>query len=232
MDAVVNGVPVTPRRGYAVEINALWYNAVCFTLELAKSEKDKKFVKEYEHLPELIKKSFLELFWDEKNGYLADYVNNEEGKNFFKRPNMVIAVSLPYSMLDKEQMKKILDVADKELVTPRGLRTLSPGHKLYKGIYYGNQETRDNAYHQGTVWPWLLGPFCDGWLRVYGIQGVQKVRNLIFGLEECMSEHGISTLSEIHDGDPPHAPRGAISQAWSVSEVLRIIELLENNYSD
>ena len=232
MDAVVNGVPVTPRRGYAVEINALWYNAICFTLDMAKSEKDKKFLKEYEHLPELIRKSFLELFWDEKNGYLADYVNDEEGKNFFKRPNMVIAVSLPHSMLDKEQMKKVLDVADKELVTPRGLRTISPGNKLYKGIYYGNQETRDSAYHQGTVWPWLLGPFCEGWLKVYGKQGVQKIRNLIFGLEECMSEAGITTLSEIHDGDPPHTPRGAISQAWSIGEVLRIIDILENNYSN
>ena len=100
--------------------------------------KDKKFVKEYESLPELIKKSFLETFWDEKLGYLADYVNDEEGKNYFVRPNMVIAVSMPYSMLDKEQMKKVLDVADKELVTPRGLRTLSPGNIYYKGAYAGN----------------------------------------------------------------------------------------------
>ncbi len=209
MDAVFNGNPVTPRRGYAVEINALWYNAICFALEMAKSEKDKKFIKEFENLPDLIKGSFLNIFWDDKTGYLADYVNDAEGKNFFKRPNMIIAVSLPYSMLDKEKMKKILDVADKELVTPRGLRTLSPGNKFYKGIYSGNQETRDNAYHQGTVWPWLLGPFCEGWLKVYGRQGVHKVRSLVFGLEECMSEHGVTTLSEIHDGDPPHAPRGS-----------------------
>jgi predicted glycogen debranching enzyme len=230
MDAVVNGVPVTQRRGFAVEINALWYNAICFTLEMAKSIRDKKFIKEFENLPELVKNSFLETFWDEKAGYLADYVNEEEGKNLFKRPNMVIAVSLPYSMLDKEQMKKVLDVADKELVTPRGLRTLSPGNKFYKGIYYGNQETRDKAYHQGTVWPWLFGPFCEGWLKVYGKQGANKVRNLVYGMEECMSEHGITTLSEIHDGDPPHAPRGAISQAWSVGEVLRIIDLLGKNF--
>jgi predicted glycogen debranching enzyme len=232
MDAVVNGVPVTPRKGYPVEINALWYNAVCFALDMAKIGKDKAFVNEFGSLPELIKKSFLELFWDEKAGYLADYVNDEEGRNLFVRPNMVIAVSLPYTMLDKEQMKKVLDIADKELVTPRGLRTLSPGNKFYKGIYSGNQEERDKAYHQGTVWPWLLGPFCEGWLKVYGMQGVQKVRKLIFGLEEVMSEHGITTLSEIHDGDPPHAPRGAISQAWSVGEVLRIIDLLEKKYSN
>jgi predicted glycogen debranching enzyme len=227
MDAVVHGVPVTPRRGYAVEINALWYNAVSFSLEMAEIEKDKKFIKEYEKLPVLIRKSFLELFWDEKLGYLADYVNDDEGINTFVRPNMVIAVSLPYSMLEKEQMKKVLDVADRELVTSRGLRTLSPGNKFYKGIYKGSQEERDNAYHQGTVWPWLFGPFCEGWLRVYGQQGVQKVRKLIYGLEAVMSEHGISTLSEIHDGDPPHAPQGAISQAWSVGEVLRVIDLLE-----
>jgi predicted glycogen debranching enzyme len=232
MDAVINGVPVTQRRGYAVEINALWYNAICFTLEMAKTVKDKNFLKEYESLPELIKKSFIDLFWDEKACHLADYVNDEEGKNFFVRPNMVIAVSLPYSMLDKEQMKKILDIVDKELVTPRGLRTLSPANKFYKGTYRGNQEERDTAYHQGTVWPWLLGPFCEGWLKVYGVQGVQKIRKLIYGLEDVMSEHGITTLSEIHDGDPPHAPNGAISQAWSVGEVLRIIDLLETKYSD
>jgi glycogen debranching enzyme len=129
-------------------------------------------------------------------------------------------------------MKKILDVADKELLTSRGLRSLSPGNKFYKGTYCGSQEARDSAYHQGTVWPWLLGPFCEGWLKVYGRQGVQKIRNLIFGLEECMSEHGITTLSEIHDGDPPHTARGAISQAWSIAEVLRIIDLLDREYSN
>jgi predicted glycogen debranching enzyme len=232
MDAVVNGVPVTPRRGYDVEINALWYNAICFTLEMAKAEKDKKFIKEYETLPSLIKCSFLRLFWDEKLGYLADYVNDEEGKNTFVRPNMVIAVSLPFSMLDKEQMKKVLDVADKELVTIRGLRTLSPGNKYYEGTYHGSQEERDKAYHQGTVWPWLYGPFCEGWLKVYGQQGVSKIKKLIYGLEAVMSEHGVSTISEIYDGNPPHLPEGAISQAWSVGEVLRIIELLKKDYPD
>ncbi|MGA1977367.1 MAG: amylo-alpha-1,6-glucosidase [Bacteroidales bacterium] len=231
MDAVVNNIPVTQRRGYAVEINALWYNAVDFAVEMAKAYNNRKFLKDFGYLPELIKKSFNEIFWDDKAGYLADYVNDEEGRNFFVRPNMVIAVSLPFSLLDREQMKKVLDVADRELVTPRGLRTLSPGNKFYTGIYSGNQEERDKAYHQGTVWPWLFGPFCEGWLKVYGMQGVQKVKKLIYGLEEVMSEHGVSTLSEIHDGDPPHAPRGAISQAWSVGEVMRIIDMLDKKYS-
>lgn len=232
MDAIVNGVPVTRRRGYAVEINALWYNAVWFALELAKKAKERKFIKEYEKLPDLIRKSFIELFWIEKLGYLADYINDEEGVNTFVRPNMIIAVSLPNSMLHCDQMKKIMDVADKELVTPRGLRTLSPGNRFYKGLCAGTQEERDNAYHQGTVWPWLTGPFCEGWLKVFGRQGAHKIKNLISGFEEVMNEHGVSTISEIYDGDPPHAPRGAISQAWSVSEVLRIIEILEKEYSE
>jgi glycogen debranching enzyme len=199
---------------------------------MARVNKDKKFIREYEPLAELIKKSFINLFWDEKLGYLADYVNDDEGKDIFIRPNMVIAVSLPYSMLDKDQMQKVLDVADKNLVTVRGLRTLSPKNAYYKGACKGNQEERDNAYHQGTVWPWLYGPFCEGWLKVYGKQGVQKVKNLIYGLEEVMSEHGISTISEIYDGDPPHAPGGTISQAWSVGEVLRVIDILETKYAN
>jgi predicted glycogen debranching enzyme len=232
MDAIVHEIPVTPRRGYAVEINALWYNAICFSLEMARNVKDKSFLKEFESLPAIIKKSFIDLFWNNKAGYLADYVNDEEGQNMFVRPNMVLTTSLPFTMLDCEQMKKVLDIADKELVTPRGLRTLSPRNNLYKGTCYGNQEERDSAYHQGTVWPWLVGPFCEGWLRIYGKQGVNKVRKLIWGFEEVMNEHGVSTISEIYDGDPPHAPRGAISQAWSVSEVLRMIELLDDKYSD
>ena len=232
MNAVVDGVPVTRRHGYAVEINALWYNAVCFALELARGVKDKKFIKEYEKLPELIRRSFIELFWIEKLGYLADYVNDEEGVNTFVRPNMIIAVSLPYSMLLCDQMKKIMDIADRELVTPRGLRTLSPGNRFYNGFCSGNQDERDYSYHQGTVWPWLTGPFCEGWLKVYGKQGVHKIRKLVYGFEDVMNEHGVSTISEIYDGDPPHAPRGAISQAWSVSEVLRMIEIIEEEYSD
>ena len=232
MDAIVHGVPVTPRRGYVVEINALWYNAICFSLEMARKAKDKSFLKDFESLPAIVKKSFIDLFWNNKAGYLADYVNDEEGQNLFVRPNMVLATSLPFSMLDCEQMKKVLDVIDKELVTPRGLRTLSPRNNLYKGTCYGNQEERDSAYHQGTAWPWLVGPFCEGWLKIYGKQGVNKVRKLVYGFEEVMNEHGVSTISEIYDGDPPHAPRGAISQAWSVSEVLRMIELLDDKYSD
>jgi predicted glycogen debranching enzyme len=229
MDAVVDGTPVTPRGGYAVEINALWYNAVCYTLELAKKAGDRKFVKEYEKLPSLISNSFLSLFWNEEKGMLADYVSDEEGPDFSVRPNMVIATSLPYSMLDAGQMKSLLDRAASELLTPRGLRSLSPNNEKYVGTYCGNQKERDRAYHQGTVWPWLIGPFCDGWLRVYGNSGREKVRKLIMRFEEVMTEHGVTTISEIYDGDPPHQARGAISQAWSVGEILRIFTLIEKN---
>jgi predicted glycogen debranching enzyme len=232
MDAVVNGVPVTPREGYAVEINALWYNAVCYSLDCARNARDRAFVKEWEKLPELIGRSFIETFWDEELGYLADYVSDREMRNMQVRPNMVIATSLPYVMLTREQMKSILDIVNRILVTPRGLRTLSPSDTGYKGINCGDQAARDNAYHQGTVWPWLLGPFCDGWLRVYGEGGVSRVRKLIMGFEETLTEAGISTISEIYDGDPPHLPRGAISQAWSVGEILRIFTLLEKNYPE
>ena len=232
MDAVVEGVPVTPREGYAVEINALWYNAVCYSLDCARGARDRAFVKEWEKLPELISSSFIETFWDDEQGYLADYVKDGEKRNMQVRPNMIIATSLPYSMLTLDQMKSILDIANRVLVTPRGLRSLSPSDEEYKGIYSGDQATRDRAYHQGTVWPWLLGPFCDGWLRVYGEGGVSRVRKLIMGFEETLTEAGISTISEIFDGDPPHSPRGAISQAWSVGEILRIFTLLEKNYPE
>lgn len=232
MDAVINGRPVTPRNGYAVEIEALWYNAVCYSLDCARVSRDRAFVKEWEKLPELISTSFIELFWDEEHGYLADYVNDHDKRNMLVRPNMVIATSLPYTMLSKEQMKGVLDIANRVLVTPRGLRTLSPGEEGYSGIYSGNQEQRDKAYHQGTVWPWLIGPFCDGWLKVYGEGGVSRVRKLITGFEETLTEAGISTISEIYDGDPPHESRGAISQAWSVGEVFRIYNILETKYKE
>jgi predicted glycogen debranching enzyme len=231
MDAVVNGEPVTPRRGYAVEINALWFNALCYALDLAGKAGDRAFVEEYGYLPELIRESFISTFWDKSQNSLFDYVNDEEGTNRDTRPNMLIAVSMPFSPLSTEQMKGVLDRAAAGLLTPRGMRTLSPDNSNYRGVYNGGQEERDSAYHQGTAWPWLLGPFCEGWLKVYGGAGAGKVREIIYGFEDVMSEHGVSTVSEIYDGDPPHLPRGAVSQAWSVSELLRILNMLNKEYS-
>jgi len=226
MDAVIHGKPVTPRMGFDVEINALWYNAVMFSLELARKAKDTKFIKEWQDLPPLIQQSFVETFWDESRGYLADYVNGGY-KDWSVRPNQVIATMLDYSPISDDIKKKVLDIAESELLTPRGLRSLSPNDENYKGTYEGIQEERDSAYHQGTLWPWLLYPFCEGYLRLHKKNGLPLVKELYKGFEEVMLEAGIGTISEIYDGDPPHLPRGAISQAWSVASVINIGKLIE-----
>jgi predicted glycogen debranching enzyme len=221
MDAIVNGKPVTPRYGLPVEINALWYNAVCFAIELAEHNGDKKFVKDWKTVADKIPDAFTETFWVEKEGYLADYVDGDI-KDIAVRPNQVIATSMPYSPLDEEKCRRVLEVVQQELLTPRGLRSLSPNNPHYKGMCHGDRKSRDEAYHQGTVWPWLLGHFVEGYLKIYGKPGVPFVKSLYDGFEAVMTEHGIGTVSEIYDGDPPHTARGAVSQAWSVAELLRI----------
>jgi len=225
MDAVVNGRPVTPRHGLAVEINALWYNAVCFALELAGKNGDKKFIKEWKPVADKIPDAFLKTFWNEQKSYLADYVNGDF-KDFSVRPNQIIATSLPYSPLEEETRRKVLEVVRKELLTSRGIRSLDPKNPNYKGTCHGDQKTRDEAYHNGTVWPWLLGHFVEGYMKIYGKQGLPFVKSIYDGFEPVMKEHGLATVSEIYDGDPPHTARGAISQAWSVAELLRIKEMI------
>ncbi|OFX84241.1 MAG: amylo-alpha-1,6-glucosidase [Bacteroidetes bacterium GWF2_33_16] len=226
MDAVVDGKPVTPRCGYAVEINALWYNAICFTLQLAKEFGDSAFTKEWENIPGLIKKSFTDIFWFEEKQYLYDLVDNEISDKSV-RPNQVFAVSLPYSPLEETQMKGVLTVIEKELLTPKGLRTLAPKNPKYHGRYEGNQAERDNAYHQGTAWPWLLGHFAEANFKVYGTDAIPLAENIINNFREDMTKYGLSTIPEIYDGDPPQHSRGAISQAWSVGEILRTYCMLQ-----
>jgi len=226
MDAIVDGKAVTPRIGYAVEINALWYNAVWFSLEMAQLAGDNDFVKSWEHTPEHITNSFLKTFWDEEKGYLADYAN-ENFQDWSVRPNQVFATSLKYSPINDTIKKSVLDTIKKELLTPRGLRTLSPKNPAYKGSYKGNQRERDLAYHQGVVWPWLLGHFSEAWLKIYGSSGISLIESLYKGFENVMTEAGIGTISEVYDGDPPYNSGGAISQAWSVAELLRINQLLK-----
>jgi len=225
MDAVYNGKAFTPRIGYDVEINALWYNAIMFSLEIARQSKDNEFIKNWEKLPKKISKSFVAMFWDKKKGYLADYVNQEKA-NWDIRPNQIFAASLPYSMLNKEMKKAVVDRVQKDLLTPKGLRTLCPKNPNYKGLYEGNQEKRDMAYHQGTVWPWLLGHFAEAYLQLHEKSGIGFIKKLYYGFEEEMGRHGLGTISEVFDGDPPHNPGGAISQAWSVAELLRIKKMI------
>lgn len=226
MDAVVNGKPVTPRNGFAVEINALWYNAVCFTLELANEFNDKKFVKNWENIPELTKNSFNKIFWYDKKEYLFDIVN-EELADKSVRPNQVFATSLPYSPLSDDRKERVLSRIENELLTAKGLRTLSPKNPKYIGRYFGTQSERDYAYHQGTVWPWLLGHFIEGYIKIHGENARILAEKIISSFEDDMTEYGLCSIAEVYDGDPPHKPNGSISQAWSVAEVLRIIQMIK-----
>jgi predicted glycogen debranching enzyme len=225
MDAIINGKPVNARVGFTVEVNALWYNAVMFALELARLAGDNEFVTEWEPVGALIPDSFVRTFYDEKRGYLADYVDGDQ-KDFSVRPNMVFATSLPYSPIEEEIRKKVLDIVEKELLTPRGLRTLSPKDPDYQGIYYGDQPARDLAYHNGAVFPWLFGHFAEGYLNLHGRSGLSKIKEIYDGFEDEIVNHGIGTIAEVYDGDPPHRPGGAISQAWSVAELLRVGQMI------
>jgi len=227
MDAVVYDTPVTPRHGSPVEISALWYNAVCFALDLAGSAGDRKFTGEWKDIPGIIESTFIPAFWYEKGAYLADSVKDGI-QDVSVRPNQVIAAAMAYSPLTGEMKKNILDVVESELLTPRGLRTLSPKNPAYKGTYAGKQEIRDEAYHQGTVWPWLLEHFCEAYLQIYKHAGLSMVKKLYNGFEEEMNVNGIGSISEIYDGDPPHAGKGAISQAWSVAALLRMRRMIKN----
>lgn len=226
MSAYLNGMPVTQRPGLTVEVNSLWYNAICFAIQAANEAGDSQFVDEWKDLPGKIEQKFLDTFWNDQENYLADYVF--EGKaNWDVRPNQIIAVSMPYSPLQDEQKRAVLEVVQSELLTPKGLRTLSPRHEDYKTSYEGDHATRDLAYHQGTVRPWLLGHFAQGWLNLYGRSGRHFINALVHNFEEDMFEHGLGTISEVYDGNPPHTPCGAISSASSVAEILRVMYLLK-----
>lgn len=223
MDASVMGHPVTLRKGYAVEVNALWYNAVCQVIKWA--GKNSETAKSLKDLPERISNSFTEKFWIGEKGYLADNVDGDY-RDYSVRPNQVIAASLDFSPINTEKKKSLLDVVKSELLTPKGLRTLSPKNEAYKGFYKGDQERRDGAAHQGSVYPWLLEHFVYGYLAVHKQSGISFVRSIYAGFEDDMTEYGIGTISELYDGNLPHDPKGAISYAGSVASLLRIGEIL------
>lgn len=177
-------------------------------------------------MPELIANSFITEYWVDDKGYLADYFEGTF-KDLSVRPSQVIAVAMDHSPLTTEMKKSILDVVERELLTTRGLRSLSPKNEAYKGIYEGNQE-RDRAYHQGTVWPWLLEHFSKGYLDVHKKSGVNLIKRIFEEFEEALSVRGIGSISEIYDGNPPHIARGAISQATGVAALLRINDMIED----
>lgn len=220
MDSYINGKPVVQRQGMAVEVNALWYNAICFALELAYANSDKVFIDEWEPLSLTVAQSFIEIFWDDRKGYLADYATDNY-KNWAIRPNMLLAASLDYSPLDREKQKLVLSVVKKQLLTPRGLRSLSPQDPMYKGQCEGSPEERELAVHEGTVWPWFIQFFVKAYLNIHKRGGLPFVQKIMEGFEEEMSEHCIGTISETYNGNPPHTAKGSISQAWSVAAVIK-----------
>ena len=225
MNSTANGHPVVPRTGYIVEFNALWYNALCFCAslcELAGKEKDQQ---QFLEAAELAKQSFLDTFLNEY-GYLYDYV---DGKmiDWSVRPNMIFPVAFDYSPLSQDQKKRVLDICTRELLTPKGLRSLSPKSGGYNPVYVGPQSQRDYAYHQGTAWPWLGGFYMEASLKMYKRTRLSFIERQMVGYDDEMSCHCLGTISELFDGNPPFTGRGAISFAMNVAEILRALELLE-----
>jgi len=219
MDAKMGDWVVTPRRGKAVEINALWYNAVRLLARWL-HEADTPDAKTYLDLAGRIAASFNERFWSPELGYLYDVVDGEQGDDPACRPNQLLAISLPHPVLAEQHWRPVLDVVRQRLLTPVGLRSLSPQDPEYKPTYHGDLRTRDAAYHQGTVWGWLIGPFEDAWRRVYPEQRVEA-REFLSGLIDHLQDACLGSVSEVFDAEAPFLPRGCCAQAWSVAELLR-----------
>lgn len=220
-----DGVPITSRAGYAVEVNALWYNAVCYAISVAQKAGDYEFVDEWKDMPDLIKASFNELFWDDERKYLADYVGDGFA-NYDVRPNQIFAASLGFSPLDEERKGHVISTVRSHLLTTRGVRTLSPRNVAYKGRCQGNQQERDAAAHQGTTFPWLLEHYVRAEFSIHGSSFVAEARDLLDNFKEDLLSYGIGSVPEIYDGDPPHNPGGTISYAPSVGAMLMINELI------
>lgn len=225
MNSTVNGRPVVPRTGYIVEFNALWYNALCFCSSVATTGGDLEAASRLEKMSELCMHSFVSTFFNE-HGYLFDYVDGDN-VDWSVRPNMIFAVALEYSPLDKAQKKSVLDMCTRELLTQKGLRSLSPKSGGYNPMYVGPQTQRDHAYHQGTAWPWLGGFYMEACLRLYKRTRLSFIERQMVGYEDEMTRHCVGTISELFDGNPPFNGRGAISFAINVAEILRTLEFLE-----
>lgn len=226
MNSTANGHPVVPRTGYIVEFNALWYNALKFCASMATEYEAENDAADYEKRAELCRNSFLDTFVNQY-GYLFDYVEPLDSPDWSVRPNMIFAVALDYSPLTPAQQKSVLDVCTRELLTPKGLRSLSPKSGGYNPMYVGPQTQRDYAYHQGTAWPWLGGFYMEACLKIYKRTRLSFIERQMVGYEDEMTQHCLGTIPELFDGNPPFHGRGAISFAMNVAEILRTLELLE-----
>lgn len=224
MNAVEDGRPITPRTGYVVEINALWYNALKFTAELTREAGNEHAADLLDYQAEMAREAFVQTFW---NGtYLYDYVDGNYN-NWEVRPNMIMAVALQYSPLDKKQQKSVLDITTKELLTPKGLRTLSPKSGSYRPNYVGGMLERNRNYHNGPVWPCTFGAFAMAYLKVYKQSGKSFIERMLIGIEAEMTELCVGTIPELFDGNPPFKGHGGMSFAMSVAEILRVLDFLK-----
>ncbi len=225
MNSTVNGRPVVPRTGYVVEINALWYNALVFIQQMAELMREQQVLDSLVRLIPLAGKAFVEVFLNE-HGYLYDYVDGDY-VDWSVRPNMIFAVALDNSPLDSKQKKKVLDIVTRELLTPRGLRSLSPKSVGYNPNYVGPQIQRDYAYHQGTAWPWLGGFYYEAYLKIYKMSGISFVERQMIGFEDEIVQHCVGSIPEVFDGNPPFKGRGAVAFAMNVAQILRTSQLLK-----
>lgn len=218
---------IVPRNGYVVEVNALWYNAICYALELAKDAKDKTFLSEWGTMPETIAESFNQIFWIESEKYLADYANHTH-QNTEVRPNQLLACALDYSPLSEKRQRKVLAIITQELLTPKGLRSLSPESPRYEGESVGNVFVRDKATFNGSVHPWFVGFYVEANLKLFGDTYIPDGKAFLENFEEEINTHGVGLISAIYDGNPPFNPRGCISNAKNVAEILRAQWLLSD----
>ncbi|MDE6772004.1 MAG: 4-alpha-glucanotransferase, partial [Muribaculaceae bacterium] len=226
MSASINGRPIIPRTGYILEINALWYNALRFVASLYDGDADQtEYLNDINGLADKVKESFISTFLNDY-GYLYDYVNGSY-TDLEVRPNMAIAIGLEYSPLDRRQRKKVLDLVTRELLTPKGLRSLSPKSYAYRPNYVGDPIQREYAVHQGPARPWLFGFYADAYFKVFGLSGVGFIERMLIGYEDEMTEGCIGSLSEMYDGNPPYTGRGAVSTAKNVGEILRTLKNLK-----
>jgi predicted glycogen debranching enzyme len=229
MNAVENGWPITPRTGYVVEINALWYNALKFAAELATEQKNENQADLFDYQAGLSGNSLVAKFW---NGtYLYDYVDGDYC-NVEVRPNMLFAVSLPYSALDRKQQKSVVDIVTRELLTVKGLRSISPKSGMYRPEYIGGELERDRNYHNGPIWPWTTAAFVEAYLKVYKMSGLSFVMRMMAGFEPEMKELTLGSLSELYDGNPPFRGHGAMSFAMSIAEVLRASSIIHKAHCE
>ncbi|MDX1689273.1 MAG: amylo-alpha-1,6-glucosidase, partial [Candidatus Promineifilaceae bacterium] len=218
MDAKVEEWVVTPRIGKPVEVNALWYNALRTMAGFARRLEEEGSAAVYDEMADQAQAGF-DRFWNEGAGHCYDVLDGPDGHDAALRPNQIFAVSLPHSPLPPQRQKAVVDVCARRLVTSFGLRTLAADDPEYTGSYAGDQKERDGAYHQGSVWSWLTGPFAIAHLRVY--EDKEKARSYLRPLIQHLVDHGVGSISEIFDGDPPFMPHGCIAQAWGVAEVIR-----------